>query len=318
MKYNVACIRIIWSFSIEIPLQQTSISNEKNITITINRIFRHSRNLFSAAEDKLKSRTSLDSIFAPQMYTTLVFIFAFMNEKKENGPRQAFPDKENPMGSLKWWAAAKRPQIWAALYTLHDLDYSKLYLFNFGTCSPELREKNVAALNIYDVFSVWLWLLWIWLDNHWKTQFSATVSATFHSERSHVSSPSLNNRLKMVLASSFFFFLTWRFGKSKHRPWKIHCSQTWKLQRSLWVLGEAETVCSKLTNSIYTGISQLIDCGLLVDSVLILHLHNSTHLWDKNTDVTSNPHMLLLMTLMMRSKVMRQPHCSQNHNSFKI
>lgn len=76
-------------------------SNEKNITIIINRIFRHSWHLFSAVEDKLKSRTSLNSIFAPQMYMTLVFIFLFMNEKKENGPRQAFPDKENPMGSFK-------------------------------------------------------------------------------------------------------------------------------------------------------------------------------------------------------------------------
>lgn len=153
--------------------------------MTINRIFRHERHLFSAAEDKLKSRTSLNSIFAPQMYMILVFIFAFMNEKKENGPRQAFPDKEKPMGSLKWWAAAQRPQIWAALYTLHDLDYSKLYLFNFGTCSPELPEKNVADLNIYDVFSVWFWLLWILLNNHWKTQTSVRQFQQHFTVRDH-------------------------------------------------------------------------------------------------------------------------------------
>lgn len=52
------------------------------------------------------------------------------------------------------------------------------------------------------------------------------------------------------------------------------------------MLKEAESCVSQHTNSIYTGISQLIDRGLLVDSVLILHLHHSAHLWDE-------PHCML-------------------------
>lgn len=82
--------------------------------------------------------------------------------------------------------------------------------------------------------------------------------------------------------------------------------------------GKAERVCSGLTNSIYTSISQLIDCSLLVDAILILHLYNSTHLWDKNSAVILHPNMLLMINLMMRFKVMRQPCCYKNHNWFKI
>lgn len=57
------------------------------------------------------------------------------------------------------------------------------------------------------------------------------------------------------------------------------------------MLREAEGCVSEHTNSIYTGIGQLIDRGLLVDSVLILHLHDGAHLRGPTTRrvITSRP-----------------------------
>lgn len=89
----------------------------------------------------------------------------------------------------------------------------------------------------------------------------------------------------MKTALGIYFFFTGHFGKSEALPLKAHRTH----EECSGVLGEAEGCVSKHTNSIYTGIGQLIDRGLLVDSVLILHLHDGAHLQGPKTRHTLLP-----------------------------
>lgn len=75
------------------------------------------------------------------MYLTLVFVFSFMNEKKENGPRRAFPDKENPLGTLKWWAAT---DLSSSLYSVRFGLSKTVTAYSWQTCSHKLWAKNMC------------------------------------------------------------------------------------------------------------------------------------------------------------------------------
>lgn len=61
-----------------------------------------------------------------------------------------------------------------------------------------------------------------------------------------------------------------------------------------------ERAAHGLTDSIYAGVSQLIDRSLLVDSVRVLGFYNSTHLQDKDT-------VLILHASMLQAARLRQP-----------
>lgn len=60
-----------------------------------------SYSLSAAPEDKLRCVNTEIPLLICQRYLTHVFVFSFMNEKSENGPRRVFRDKENPTGTLK-------------------------------------------------------------------------------------------------------------------------------------------------------------------------------------------------------------------------
>lgn len=122
----------------------------------------------------------------------------------------------------------------------------------------------------------------------WAQTNNCSITKTCFFYAGYIFETVIRNKSQLILDKGFFsfsfFLLPWqnKYKDNEHQSWLITgmCDLVQELPA--------------LTNSVQACISQLVDGGLLINSILVFHFNHSTHLKARNIPHSSNVFILSL------------------------